>query len=159
MLSYRKNSITTSFEPAKVDDIIETINHFEAVRHIIDHIEDDLTPIFIQHLHQILTYGTYADRKAKLQPGVLRTDDFKKGIVPAKISKELTSLCKTYEKNPATIERILEFHVRFEKIHPFKDYNGRIGRLIMMKECLRFSITPFIIDDKNRALYRYGILA
>ena len=135
---YRKNNITTSFEPAKVDDIIETINHFEAVRHIIDHIEDDLTPIFIQHLHQILTYGTYADRKAKLQPGVLRTDDSKKGIAPAKISKELISLCKTYEKNPATIERILEFHVRFEKIHPFKDYNGRIGRLIMMKECLRF---------------------
>lgn len=90
---------------------------------------------------------------------MFRTDDSKKGIAPAKISKELTSLCKTYEKNPATIERILEFHVRFEKIHPFKDYNGRIGRLIMMKECLRFGITPFIIDDKNRAIYQYGILA
>ena len=156
---YRKNNITTSFEPAKVDDIIETINHFEAVRYIVDNIEAELTPVFIQHLHQILTYGTYADRKAKLQPGVFRADDSKKGIVPTKISKELISLCKTYEKNPATIERILDFHVRFEKIHPFKDYNGRIGRLIMMKECLRHGIAPFIIDDKSRSLYQYGILA
>ena len=89
---------------------------------------------------------------------MLRTDDSKKGIVPAKISKELTSLCKTYEKNPATIEQILEFHVRFEKIHPFKDYNGRVGRLIMMKECLRYSIVPFIISDKRRALYQHAIL-
>ena len=129
------------------------------MRYIVDNIEAELTPLFIQHLHQILTYGTYADRKAKLQPGVLRTDDSKKGIAPAKISKELIFLCKTYEKNPTTIERILDLHHCFEKIHPFKDYNGRIGRLIMMKECLRHAITLFIIDDKNRALYQYGILA
>ena len=63
---YRTNKVATAFEPMKVDDIIETINHFEAVRYIIDNIEAELTPILIQHLHQILTYGTYADRKAKL---------------------------------------------------------------------------------------------
>ena len=82
---YRKNKITTSFEPAKVDDIIETTNHFEAVRYIIDNVETNLTPYFIRYLHQILTYGTYADRKGKLQPGEFRQSASKKGLASEKI--------------------------------------------------------------------------
>ena len=156
---YRKNSITTSFEPAKVDDIIETSNHFEAVRYIIDNIEAELTPVFIQHLHQILTYGTYADRKAKLQPGEFRQSASKKGLAAEKIHTEVTSLCKNYEKSAATLERILDFHVRLEQIRPFEDYNGRVGRLIIMKECLRHGVDPFVIDDKRRGAYNRGIAA
>ena len=154
---YRTNKITSSFEPAKVDDIIETINHFEAVRYIIDNIEAELTPVFIQHLHQILTYGTYADRKENLRPGEFRLSKSKIGVQHKDIIPALSAILKEYEKGAVDMERILDFHVRFEQIHPFDDGNGRVGRLIMFKECLRHDIMPFILDDKRRSRYLQGI--
>lgn len=156
---YRSNKITTTFEPVKVDDIIETINHFSAVRYVVDNITAPLTQAFIKKLHHILTYGTYADRKENLRPGEFRLSKTKFGVHRKDIASSLSVLLKEYEKGTVDIERILDFHVRFEKIHPFEDYNGRVGRLIMMKECLRHGVDPFIIDDKRRAPYNRGIAA
>ena len=156
---YRTNKITTSFEAVKVDDIIETINHFAAVRFIVDNISAPLTQTFIKKLHHILTFGTYADRKENLRPGEYRISDSKFGVPHADITPELSALVKEYEKGVVDMERILDFHVRFENIHPFVDYNGRVGRLIMVKECLRHGVDPFIIDDKRRAAYYRGIVA
>ena len=156
---YRTNKISTTFEPVKVDDIIETINHFAAVRYIVDNISAPLTQVFIKKLHHILTYGTYADRKEKLRPGEFRISKSKIGVPHKDITPALSALLKEYEKGAVDMERILDFHVRFEQIRPFEDYNGRVGRLIMMKECLRHGIDPFIIDDKRRGAYNRGIAA
>lgn len=156
---YRTNKISTTFEPVKVDDIIETINHFAAVRYIVDNISAPLTQAFIKKLHHILTYGTYADRKENLRPGEFRLSKSKIGVLHRDIIPSLSTLLKEYEKDAVDMERILDFHVRFEQIRPFEDYNGRVGRLIMMKECLRHGIDPFIIDDKRRGAYNRGIAA
>lgn len=156
---YRTNKISTTFEPVKVDDIIEAINHFAAVRYIVDHIAAPLSQTFIKKLHHILTYGTYADRKEKITSGEYRSTPHKLGIQPNNISAALSALIKNYEKSPVNMECILDFHVHFEQIHPFEDYSGRVGRLIMMKECLRHGVDPFIIDDKRRGAYNRGIAA
>ena len=154
---YRTNKITTSFEPVKVDDIIETINHFAAVRYIVDNISAPLTQTFLKKLHHILTYGTYADRKENLHPGEYRTSVSNIGVTPKEISSRIATIVKEYESCAVNLEKILDFHVRLEKIRPFVDYNGRLGRLVMMKECLRYGIDPFIIDDKRRGAYNRGI--
>ena len=156
---YRTNKISTTFEPVKVDDIIETINHFAAVRYVVDNISAPLTQAFIKKLHHILTYGTYADRKENLRPGEFRLSKTKIGVPHKDIIPALSALLKEYEKGAVDMERILDFHVRFEQIRPFEDYNGRVGRLIIMKECLRHGIDPFIIDDKRRGAYNRGIAA
>ena len=156
---YRTNKISTTFEPVKVDDIIETINHFAAVRYIVDNISAPLTQAFIKKLHHILTYGTYANRKENLRPGEFRLSKSKIGVPHKDIIPALSALLKEYEKGAVDMERILDFHVRFEQIRPFEDYNGRIGRLIIMKECLCHGIDPFIIDDKHRGAYNRGIAA
>ena len=143
---YRTNKIATAFEPMKVDDVIEIINHFACMRYVVDSITTPLTQSYLKRLHSVLTYGTYADRKQKLGSGKYRIQPSKFGVTPKEINRALGELIKEYEKQPADLERILDFHVRFERIHPFDDYNGRVGRVIMMKECLRFGIDPFIID-------------
>ncbi len=156
---YRTNKIRTTFEPVKVDDIIETINHFAATRYMIEHIASPLTQTYIKLLHTFLTYSTYADRKETVHTGEYRTAPDKRGVPPKDIATALAELIKEYEKGAVDMERILDFHARFERIHPFEDYNGRVGRLIMMKECLRHGIDPFIIDDKRRGAYNRGIAA
>ena len=156
---YRTNKISTTFEPVKVDDIIETINHFAAIRHVVDNISAPLTQAFIKKLHHILTYGTYADRKENLRPGEFRISKSKIGVPHKDIIPALSALLKEYEKGAVDMGRILDFHVRFEQIRPFEDYNGRVGRLIMMKECLRHGVDPFVIDDKRRGAYNRGIAA
>lgn len=154
---YRTHKISKSFEATKIDDIIEVINHFICVQHMVDTINAPLTQVLIKKYHQLLTYGTFADRQEKIVSGEYRTTDNKLGIAPEDISTSLSELIKDYERRPANLERILDFHLKFEKIHPFDDYNGRVGRIIMMKECLRYGIDPFIIDDKRRSRYFHGI--
>ena len=161
---YRTNRISPAFEATKVDDIVEMKNHFICMNHVVEHICEPLTVTFIKHLHHLLTYGTYGDQCHKICVGEFRIKPDKLGLPPQKINKALTDLIKNYEKKSANYEklsvdldRILNFHVQFEQIHPFDDYNGRVGRLLMMKECLRFGIDPFIIDDKRRGAYNQGI--
>lgn len=158
---YRTNKIATAFEPTKVDDIIEIKNHFIAMRYIVDNIHTPLSVNFIRQIHYLLSYGTHADIYHKTGVGELRTQEVKLSKTattpPKKIQAALNELLRTYEKQDATLEQILGFHVRFEQIRPFDDYNGRVGRIIMMKECLRYDITPFIIDDKRRSGYMKGL--
>ena len=161
---YRTNRISPAFEATKVDDIVEMKNHFICMNHVVEHICEPLTVTFIKHLHHLLTYGTYGDQCHKICVGEFRIKPDKLGLPPQKINKALTDLIKNYEKKSANYEklsvdldRILNFHVQFEQIHPFDDYNGRVGRLLMMMECLRFGIDPFIIDDKRRGAYNQGI--
>ena len=156
---YRTNKISTSFEPVKVDDIIETINHFSAVKYIVDNITAPVSQALIKKLHRLLTYGTYADRKEIIRSGEYRQEQSKIGVSPKDINSRINALIKDYESQAATLARILDFHVRFEKIHPFEDYNGRLGRLLMFKECLRKDVMPFIIDDKRRRQYLDGLKA
>lgn len=154
---YRTNKVATAFEPMKVDDLIEVLNHFICVQYVVDNIAAPLTPSFIKKLHGLLTYGTYADRKHKTRCGEFRKAPSKIGVLPKEINRALTDLIKVYEQQSADMERILDFHVRFERIRPFDDYNGRVGRVIMLKECLRHAVVPFIIDDKRRGEYNRGI--
>ena len=146
-----------------VDDIIEISNHFNLVNMIIDNAEKKLTQSFIKKLHFILKNGTSSSRKEYFNVG-----DYKKvpneigdGIettLPKDVKKEMQKLLASYNKiSKVTLKDIINFHVNFERIHPFQDGNGRIGRLIMFKECLKYNIVPFIIDDKHKLYYYRGL--
>ena len=158
MDAYRTNRVSVAFEPMKIDDVIETVNHFLCMRYVIDNLATPLNAAFIKKLHYILFYGTYSDRKDKNRVGAFRTDPGKMGIPAGNIVKELNELLIRYEKQKKVdFDKILDFHAHFEHIHPFDDGNGRLGRVIMMKECLRHGVDPFIIDDKRRNQYYKGI--
>ena len=159
---FKKGKVSSSFEPLKVSDLIETLNHCMCVDYILDHIQEPLTQKFIQNLHYMLMIGTIDERKERVTPGEYRTDRMKprnRRLLPAKkINSSLGELLREYEARKR-VDRsiILDFHVRFEQIFPFEDGNGRIGRLILFKECLRHDIMPFIIDDKRRSRYLRGL--
>ena len=158
MDAYRTNRVSVAFEPMKIDDVIETVNHFLCMRYVIDNLATPLNAAFIKKLHYILFYGTYSDRRDKNRVGVFRTVSGKMGIPAGNIVKEVNELLIRYEKQKKVdFDKILEFHAHFEHIHPFDDGNGRLGRVIMMKECLRHGVDPFIIDDKRRNQYYKGI--
>ena len=154
---YRTNRISPSFEATKVDDIVEMMNHFICMRYVVDNVTAPLTVSFVKQVHHFLTYGTYADQNHKTGVGEFRIKPDKLGIPPQQINKAMADLIKGYERKAAKLEQILAFHVQFERIHPFDDYNGRVGRILMVKECLRYGIDPFIIDDKRRGAYNRGI--
>lgn len=154
---YRTKRLTASFEPTKVDDIVEMMNHFICMRYVVDNITAPLTVSFVKQVHYFLTYGTYADQSHKTGVGEFRIKPAKLGSPPHKINKEVADLIRDHERKSAKLEGILNFHVQFERIHPFDDYNGRVGRILMVKECLRYGIDPFIIDDKRRGEYNRGI--
>jgi hypothetical protein len=154
---YRTNKLSVSFEPTKVDDIIEIVNHFICTREMVNTIMDPLSPSLIRRYHHCLTYGTYSDKKHQIGVGEYRKTPNKIGVSAKQISTKLDELIQAYEEKIVGFDTILDFYVRFEKIHPFDDYNGRVGRLIMVKECLRHGIVPFIVDDKHRGDYNKGI--
>ncbi len=154
---YRTKHITPAFEATKVDDIVEIMNHFICVRYVVDNVTKPMTVFLVKEIHRLLSYGTYGDQSHRTGVGEFRVKPDKLGTDPQKVQKELGELVKNYERKSADLAQILEFHVRFERIHPFDDFNGRVGRIIMMKECLRYGVTPFIIDDKRRGRYNRGI--
>lgn len=144
-----------------VDDIIETSNHFRAIDYVIDCAEEPLTDELIKKLHKILKTGTKGSYVSWFSVGDYKQ---KANVVggnettpPSKVAAAIKKLLADYEKKKVGINDIIEFHYNFEKIHPFQDGNGRVGRLICFKECLRFNIVPFIIEDSKKMFYYRGL--
>lgn len=154
---YRTGKVTSAFEPMKVDDLVETVNHFRCVRAMLDTVMQPLTIALIKRYHTILTTGTTAALDGSLRPGSFRTEPANPGIPPQEISRSLTDLLRTHEHTSVNLNSILDFHIQFEHIHPFPDYNGRLGRILLLKESLRHEITPFIYQDKARGAYNRSI--
>lgn len=155
---YRTGKISVAFEPMKIDDVVEISNHFRAGQYMVDTITDPITTIWLRKLHHKLFRGTRADQEGTLHIGTYRTIPDKFGVDADTIPAALSALITEYEnKKEITLRDILDFHARFEQIHPFEDGNGRVGRMLMVKECLRHGIDPFIIDDKHRGEYNRGI--
>jgi Fic family protein len=155
---FRTRKVSVAFEPMKIDDLVEIVNHFIAMQYIIDNVMKPLNKEIIRRVHYLLVYGTYAERKHKTDAGEYRTLAHQYGISAKTIPTALAEIIEEYEdKEIIGLDEIIEFHVRFERIHPFADYNGRVGRLLLIKECLRNDIEPFIIDDKHRSDYYRGI--
>ncbi len=149
-------------DTVNVNDIVEAVNHFRCIDLIIDKAEEPLTEELAKTLHGILKSGTSDSRKDWFAVG-----DYKrlpnevggeKTCEPELVHESMEQLIDAYNtKGQLTLEDILDFHVRFEKIHPFQDGNGRVGRLVMFKECLRSSIVPFIITDELKMFYYRGL--
>ena len=155
---YRTGKVSVAFEPMKIDDVVEISNHFRAGCYMVDILAKPLTTIGFCKLHHKLFRGTKADQEGTLHIGEYRTTPDKFGVDAATIPAALSALITEYEsKQNITLRDILDLHARFEAIHPFADGNGRVGRLILVKECLRHGIDPFIIDDKHRGEYNRGI--
>ena len=159
---FETNTIGIENEVLNVDDIIETTNHFRCIDMIIEHVKTELNEKFIKELHFILKSGTSDSKKDWFAVG-----DYKKfpnevgnmkTPLPEDVDNLMKDLLKEYNsKKEKTFENILDFHVQFERIHPFQDGNGRIGRLIMFKECLKYNIVPFIIEDNLKMFYYRGL--
>ena len=159
---YETNTIGIVDEAVRVDDIIETTNHFRCIDFIIDKANASLSETVIKQLHYLLKSGTSDSRKDWFAVGAYKKLPNEVGgmdtTMPEDVSKELKSLLTWYNAlENVTFEDIIEFHVRFEKIHPFQDGNGRVGRLIMFKECLKNNIVPFIIDENHKLFYYRGL--
>jgi len=159
---FETNTIGITDEAINVDDIVETVNHFRCIDYIIDHAEDKLTESFIKQIHQILKSGTSDSEKDWFVVGDYKRLPNEVGGMdtcpPKEVHHKITALLSEYNAiKRKTLEDILDFHVRFELIHPFQDGNGRVGRLIMFKECLANSIIPFIITDELKLFYYRGL--
>lgn len=145
-----------------IDDIIETLNHFQTIDKIIDLYNEDLTEEFIKNLHKTLKSGTSDSKKDWFNVGEYKAYPNEVGeyetALPENVAHEMQKLLDSYEKIGAkTIEDIIDFHYKFEKIHPFQDGNGRVGRLIILKECLKNDLVPFIISDDLKFFYYRGL--
>ena len=159
---FETNTIGVEYGSLNVDDVIETANHFRIVSLIIDNSKSTLTEEFIKELHLLLKNGTSDSRKDWFAVG-----DYKKlpnevggmnTTLPEEVPKKMKELLDEYDaKEEKSLDDILDFHVKFEKIHPFQDGNGRVGRLIMFKECLKYNIIPFIIEDDLKMFYYRGL--
>ena len=160
-LIFETNTIGAE-EGVPVDDIIETNNHFRAIDFIIAHAEEELTEDFIKELHRILKTATSDSRFSWFRVGDYKAKPNTVGgmptVLPNHVRAEMQKLMSWYLNiETITFENIVEFHYRFEKIHPFQDGNGRVGRLIAFKECLRNKIIPFIIEDGKKMFYYRGL--
>lgn len=145
-------------EAVPVDDIIETSNHFIAFDNLLRTINEPLTEEVIKEFHRTLKTGT-----TDAQLSYLNVGDYKKlanevggmeTCKPAEVAKEMLNLNTWYnDQNEVNIHTLAEYHWHFERIHPFQDGNGRVGRLILFRECLRNNIMPFIIDNEHKGNY------
>ena len=159
---FETNTIGIENEVLNVDDVIETANHFRCVDMIIESAKAPLTEKFIKELHLTLKNGTSDSRKDWFAVG-----DYKKvpnevgGIdttLPEEVADQMKALLTEYNtKEEKTLKDLLDFHVKFERIHPFQDGNGRVGRLILFKEFLKYNIVPFIIEDPLKMFYYQGL--
>lgn len=149
-------------DAVKVDDIVETVNHFRCIDLAIEGANTKLSESFIKQLHYILKTGTTDAMKSWFKVGDYKMIENEVGgsetVKPEDVATEMKALLADYNsKSEITFDDILNFHVRFESIHPFQDGNGRVGRLIMFKECLKHNIVPFIITEELKMFYNRGI--
>ncbi len=159
---FETNTIGITGEAVNVDDVIETANHFRCIDFIIEHAKSALTEKMIKELHLMLKTGTSDARQDWFAVGAYKKMPNEVGgmatVLPEDVAAEMQTLLAAYSaKKAKTLEDILDFHVRFERIHPFQDGNGRVGRLIMFKECLKYNIVPFIIEDNLKMFYYRGL--
>lgn len=159
---FETNTIGIQDKNLNVDDIVETANHFSCIDRMIESANYPLNESFFKQLHALLKSGTSDSRKTWFAVGDYKRFENEVGgmptTIPADVSKEMKRLLKAYnQRKEKTLREIIAFHYDFEKIHPFQDGNGRIGRLVMFKECLRNGITPFIIDDDLKQFYYRGL--
>lgn len=159
---FETNTVGVENEVLNVDDVIETVNHFRCIDLVIDHADDILSEKFIKELHLTLKNGTSDSRKERVAVGEYKKIPNEVGgmdtALPEEVADKMKTLLKEYNViKEKTLEDILDFHVKFERIHPFQDGNGRVGRLIMFKECLKHNIVPFIIEDNLKLFYYRGL--
>ena len=159
---FETNTLGITSENTRIDDIMETVNHFRCIDYVIDHATDKITETHIKQLHLILKTNTSDSHKSWFAVG-----DYKRlanavgeeeTAQPEEVHKKMKALLATYHAiQKIQFDDILDFHVRFERIHPFQDGNGRVGRLIMFWQCLQSNFVPFIITDDLRLFYYRGI--
>ena len=159
---FETNTIGIENVVLNVDDVIETVNHFRCVDMVIDHAKAALTEKLIKELHLTLKSGTSDSRKDWFAVGDYKKTPNEVGgmetALPEEVADKMKALLKEYNaKEKKYFEDILDFHVKFEQIHPFQDGNGRVGRLILFKECLKYNIVPFIIEDNLKMFYYRGL--
>lgn len=159
---FETNTLGITSEDTRIDDIMETVNHFRCIDYIIDHATDQITEIHIKQLHKILKTNTSDSQKSWFAVGDYKRLANEVGgeetARPEDVHKRLKSLLSKYYKiKTITLENILDFHVEFERIHPFQDGNGRIGRLLILWQCLQSGIVPFIITEDLRLFYYRGL--
>lgn len=146
----------------RVDDVVDTINHFVAFDYMLQVADQPLSESIIKQMHAILKRGTTDAAKAWFRVGEYKSRPNVVGgqetTLPEQMPGAMQELLESYNKREnITFEAIVEFHWHFESIHPFQDGNGRVGRLIAFKECLKYGITPFIIDEQHKAFYYRGL--
>lgn len=161
---YETNTLFTEkgVNTVNIDDIIETVNHFQCFDYMLQIVKEPLSEKHIKEFHKILKFNTSDSKKEwfivgeyKLKPNVVGGIETSK---PNEVKKDISKLLKKYnEKNINEIFDIIDFHYEFEAIHPFQDGNGRVGRLIIFKECLKHNIVPFIIEDEFKFFYYRGL--
>ena len=159
---FETNTIGITEEVLRIDDIIEAKNHFRCIDYVIDHATEPLTEGMIKELHYLLKSGTTDAAKSWFAVGDYKRLPNEVGgmetVMPESVGKEMRTLLKMYKsKKPISFDDLLDFHYRFESIHPFQDGNGRVGRLLLFKECLRAGIVPFIITDDLKMYYYRGL--
>ena len=159
---FETNTIGFENESVNVDDVIETSNHFRCIDMVIDQAGATLTEKFIKELHFVLKTGTSDSRKDWFAVGEYKKLPNEVGgndtTLPENVAGEIRKLLADYNALPTkTFEDIVAFHVAFECIHPFQDGNGRVGRLILFKECLKNNLVPFIIEDNLKLFYYRGL--
>ena len=159
---YETNTIGFEDEAVNVDDIMETVNHFRCIDIIIENAEKKLSEKLIKELHKTLKSGTADSRKDWFAVGEYKKFPNEVGgmetAAPESVAEKMKVLLSHYnQKSAYTLDDIIEFHYEFERIHPFQDGNGRVGRLIMFKECLKNGIVPFILTDDLKLFYYRGL--
>lgn len=160
---YETQTIGITEGNERIDDIIEMVNHFRCFDYMLSVAEKELSEEMIKHIHFLLKSGTTDSQKEwfavgdyKKRPNMI--GDMVETTHPSNVVLEMKQLLKAYrEDSNITFEDIIDFHYKFERIHPFQDGNGRVGRLIMFKECLKHNIPPFIIEDKSKEYYKRGL--
>lgn len=160
---YETNTIGAQSEQLNVDDIIETVNHFRCIDYIIENANKLLTEKMIKEIHYLLKSGTSDSHKSWFAVGNYKKLPNEVGgmetTAPEKVHEDMKKLLDEYRNiETCSLDDLLEFHFKLERIHPFQDGNGRVGRLVLFKECLKYDIVPFIIDDRLKMFYYRGLV-